>query len=82
MEKVSVHHIKQMLLTHSGAEGRLCSNPGRKLWGGASKESNEGLKAVTPVISGKSPTGGWWGVWKGGQSAKSSGSCWTGKVPP
>lgn len=50
MEKVSVHHIKQMLLTHSGAEGRLCSNPGRKLWGGTSKESNEGLKAVTQVI--------------------------------
>lgn len=58
MEKVSVHHIKQMILTHSGAEGRLCSNPGRKLWGGASKESHEGLKAVTPVISGKPPTGG------------------------
>lgn len=50
MEKVTVHYLKQTLLTHSGAEGRLGSNPRRKLWGGTSEESNEGLKAVTQVI--------------------------------
>ena len=50
MEKVSAHYIGQMLLTYSGAKGRLSRNPGEKLWRRMSKEPNEGSKAVTEVI--------------------------------
>ena len=46
VEKVPVHYIKQMLLTHAGAEGRLCHGRGRKPWQDTSEESSDSSQAV------------------------------------